>query len=42
MSKQELNRTGIYVAIGGLVVVGGAIIYHLLSAKNEEAAQEAS
>jgi hypothetical protein len=39
MSQQGTNKNALYVAIAGAVVVGGAIIYHLLSSKNEEAAQ---
>lgn len=42
MSQQGSNKNALYVAIAGAVVVGGAIIYHLLSSKNEEAAQQAS
>ncbi|TNV78405.1 hypothetical protein FGO68_gene14440 [Halteria grandinella] len=42
MSQQGSNKNALYIAIAGAAVVGGAILYHLLSSKNEEASQQAS
>lgn len=42
MSQQGSNKNAIYLAIGGALVVGGALLYHVLSSKSEEASQQAS
>lgn len=37
VAKSGSNKNLIYVAIGGAVVVGAALLFHLLGSKSEEA-----